>query len=144
MRASSMGLYCVFQAIYDWKYRSILALIGLHLFDTWGAKKVEAWKPLPLGNPNTSALPSIYRRLKLGSYLKEICITGWMAIVPRQSEEGDLPCYLKTALVPFMLWKKHNQRHALVGSCYFMALRMRYRNSRLANNCLRWNSCITF
>jgi len=106
-----------------------LALIGLHLFDTWEAKKVETRKAFASRKSkyvcSTLNISQTQIRILLERNLHPII--GRMAIVPRQSEEGDLPCHLKTALVPFMLWKKHNQRHALVGSCYFMALRMRHK-----------------
>ena len=41
-----------------------------------------------------------------------------MALVPPLTKDGDVVCYLKCALVPFVLRQKKNAVWELIGSCY--------------------------
>jgi hypothetical protein len=51
---------------------------------------------------------------------KEFAITasGAMALVPPLTKEGDVVCYIKCALVPFVLRRKDETLWKLIGTCY--------------------------
>jgi hypothetical protein len=44
--------------------------------------------------------------------------SGAMALVPPLSKEGDMLCYFRGALTPFVLRPKRYGVHELIGNCY--------------------------